>query len=204
MQGIVTGLICTTVFQSYRVQSWQRSVNSWYRIQWRSWTECRVQNNITLHLEFIDERATDGSFHEVSMQNRRTCWRSWVNSLQSWVEHFEFDPTRKMLSLTYQNRLSLMYKNSFSLTYTRTVWVRHTRTVWVRCLKNSRVHRKFAEQFRRLAKTQSPSTRKQEKTQLVKAYDRTYYWHITMVRVCHINSQNTAHKPNYNNYCNTP
>ena len=27
---------------------------------------------------------------------------------------------------------------------------------------------------------------------------RTYHWHITMVRVSHINSQNTACKPNYN------
>ena len=39
--------------------------------------------------------------------------------------------------------------------------------------------------------------RKQENTQLVELYERTYHWHITMVRVCHINSQITARKPNY-------
>ena len=38
-----------------------------------------------------------------------------------------------------------------------------------------------------------PSTRKQENTQLVEPYERTYYWHETMMRVCHIKLQTTAH-----------
>ena len=43
------------------------------------------------------------------------------------------------------------------------------------------------------------------RTQLVKPYERTCHWNITIVRVCHhINSQNTAHKSNYNTHCNTP
>ena len=51
----------------------------------------------------------------------------------------------------------------------------------------------------------SQSTGRQENTQLVEPYERTYNWHITMERVCHhINSQNTARKSNYNNHCNTP
>ena len=96
-------------------------------------------------------------FHEVSMQNRRTRWRSRVNSLQSWVEHFEFDETRKTLSSTYKKKL--------------------------------------VEKLCCLAMTRSPSTRKQENTQLVKPYERTYHWHMTMVRVRHVNSQNTALNP---------
>ena len=36
------------------------------------------------------------------------------------------------------------------------------------------------------------STRKQENTQLVEPYERTYHWHKTMMRVCHIKLQITA------------
>ena len=37
-----------------------------------------------------------------------------------------------------------------------------------------------------------PSTRKQENTQLVEPYERTYHWHKTMMRGCHIKLQITS------------
>ena len=37
-----------------------------------------------------------------------------------------------------------------------------------------------------------PYTRKQENTQLVEPYERTYHWHKTMMRVCHIKLQITS------------
>ena len=124
-QGIITGLICATVVQSCRVmqspESTVYSVDSWYMIQWRSWTECRVQNNGAFHGVCIDERATDGTFHEVSMQHRRTRSRSWINSRQSWVEHFEFVAIRKH----WVRRT----RKTLSSTYTRTVWVRRTQKI---------------------------------------------------------------------------
>ena len=84
--------------QSNAVQSRQSSVDSRYRIQWRSWTECRVQNNGTLHGVCKNEGATDETFHDVSLQN----WKDPLTELSrlaeelnsKYREQIEFDVPR--------------------------------------------------------------------------------------------------------------
>ena len=86
-----------------RVDIVEKTLNPEYR--GRSWTECRVQNNGTLHGECKMKGPTDGrdfshskyakmtgpadGVQQACCRVEQTRWRSWTDSLQNWTRSIE-------------------------------------------------------------------------------------------------------------------